>query len=71
MRNTVFFGNGLNRVSDNAVSWDDLLDQIKGKNKFSNKTLPNTMVYERIFMEKHVATESQRTDELKIKYYYL
>jgi len=67
MRNTVLFGNGINRISDNAVSWDDLLDKIKGLNVFENGKLPNTMVYERIFMAQHVTKESQKADELKIK----
>ena len=67
MRNTVLFGNGINRVSHNAVSWDDLLDTIKGSNVFDNGNLPNTMVYERIFMQQHEAIKSQKADELKIK----
>lgn len=67
MKNTVLFGNGINRLSTNAVSWDDLLYEIKGENKFPHDSLPNTMVYERIFMGKHKASESQRTDELVIK----
>lgn len=67
MKNTVLFGNGINRLSTNAVSWDGLLDEIKGENRFSNGSLPNTMVYERIFMGKHKASESQRIDELVIK----
>ena len=67
MKNTVLFGNGINRLSTNAVSWDDLLDEIKGENRFSNGSLPNTMVYERIFMGEHKASESQAIDELIIK----
>ncbi|WP_449429953.1 SIR2 family protein [Pseudomonas putida] len=67
MKNTVFFGNGINRLSTNAVSWDDLLDEIKGENSFSNGSLPNTMVYERIFMAEHKASESEKVDELIIK----
>lgn len=67
MRNTVLFGNGINRVSNNAVSWDDLLNTIKGSNVFNNGNLPNTMVYERIFMEQHVAKKSQKADEIRIK----
>lgn len=67
MRNTVLFGNGINRISDNAVSWNDLLDTIKGSNVFDNGNLPNTMVYERIFMEQHVAKKSHKADEIKIK----
>ena len=67
MRNTVFFGNGINRISDKAVSWDDLLNKIKGSNQFLNGKLPNTMTYERIFMEQHVAKKSQKADELNVK----
>lgn len=67
MRNTVLFGNGINRLSDNAVSWEDLLDTIKGSNVFNNGNLPNTMVYERIFMEQHLAKKSHKADELKVK----
>lgn len=67
MRNTILFGNGVNRVSNSAVSWDDLLNSIKGINIFNNGNLPNTMVYERIFMEQHVAEENQKADELRIK----
>lgn len=44
-----FFGNGINRLSENHVTWNDLLDRIKGINNFKNGQLPNTMVYERIF----------------------
>lgn len=67
MKNTVLFGNGINRLSTNSVSWGDLLDEIKGENRFSNGSLPNTMVYERIFMREHKTSESQRLDELVIK----
>jgi hypothetical protein len=67
MRNTVLFGNGINRISDNAVSWVNLLNTIKGSNVFENYDLPNTMVYERIFMEKHVAIKRHKADEFKIK----
>ena len=67
MHNTILFGNGINRISDNAETWDDLLDKIKGVNQFSNGNLPNTMVYERIFMEKHDPNKNQKNDELEIK----
>jgi len=67
MRNTVFFGNGLNRVSENAVSWNKLLDDLKAGKKFTHENLPNTMAYERIFMEKHVHEKNQKADELEIK----
>ena len=64
---TLLFGNGINRISENSVSWDDLLDKIKGVNRFLNGNLPNTMVYERIYMEKHLSGTSQSADELYIK----
>jgi hypothetical protein len=67
MRNTIFFGNGLNRISEKSVSWSGLLDNLKADKKFTNNSLPNTMVYERIFMEKHGPEVSKKTDELKIK----
>ncbi len=52
MRNSLLFGNGLNRLSDNGFSWDDLLKDLKGKNDFDDVNLPNTMTYERIFLER-------------------
>lgn len=67
MINTIFFGNGLNRISDSSVSWNKLLDKLKVDKPFRNNNLPYTMVYERIFMEKHFPDESQKTDELSIK----
>ncbi len=67
MRNTILFGNGLNRISKNSVSWGTLLDNLKADKQFTNENLPNTMVYERIFMEKHEPILSQKAVELKIK----
>jgi len=67
MKNTILFGNGINRLSANAISWEDLLDELKGEDVFSNGSLPNTMVYERIFMGAHKASKSQCADELAIK----
>lgn len=67
MVNTVFFGNGLNRISENSVTWDDLLDKMKAGNQFAHQSLPNTMVYERIFMERHKAGASEKADELELK----
>lgn len=67
MPSTVFFGNGINRLSPNAVSWIDLLDEIKGDNRFTNGLLPNTMIYERIFMGMHKVGGKQKVDEVIIK----
>ncbi|PRD14005.1 SIR2 family protein [Pantoea coffeiphila] len=67
MENTIFFGNGINRLSENHVTWNDLLDIIKGVDKFENGQLPNTMVYERIFLEKHSPNRTEKKDEIDIK----
>ena len=66
MKNTLFFGNGLNRISKQSVSWDSLLDRLKGDQDFSSKTLPYTMVYERIFIQGPVV-EGAGIDELQVK----
>ena len=47
MKQTLLFGNGINYLSENFISWKDLLEIIKGKNLFENGKLPNTMIYER------------------------
>lgn len=52
MNKTLLFGNGLNQLTTGLISWKDLLDNIKKKNKFENLQLPNTMIYERILMER-------------------
>lgn len=63
MKNTILFGNGLNRLSHNNVSWADILEAIKGKQNFENGGLPNTMIYERaILEEKEVIDERFRTE---------
>lgn len=67
MEHTLFFGNGINRLSENHITWNDLLDRIKGINKFENGQLPNTMVYERIFLEKQTVDSNEKKDELEIK----
>lgn len=52
MSKTLLFGNGLNQLTTGLISWKDLLDNIKRKNRFENLQLPNTMIYERILMER-------------------
>lgn len=52
MRNSLLFGNGINRQSDKSVQWVDLLDHIKKENKFDNGNQPYTMIYERVFLER-------------------
>jgi hypothetical protein len=52
MQNTILFGNGLNLLTKSNKSWEQLLNELKSPNLFSNGNLPNTMVYERILFEK-------------------
>jgi hypothetical protein len=51
MENTIFFGNGINYNDSNFISWKDILNGMKVQ-KFSDKTLSNTMIYERILLDK-------------------
>lgn len=52
MKHSLLFGNGLNQVTNNGPKWNELLKRLKGYNNFDNGELPNTMIYERIFMER-------------------
>jgi hypothetical protein len=61
---TIFFGNGLNYLSDNSIGWKDLLKKMMNGNKFEINQLPNIMAYERIRLNwnraektKHLKTE--------------
>lgn len=65
MRNTIFFGNGLNRISKNSVSWDALLKDLQKEKKFNISNLPYTMVYERTFMESSDRETSRNEFEIK------
>jgi hypothetical protein len=53
MENTVFFGNGLNFIDnkDSTLSWENILNAIKQK-PFSNGDIPNTLIYEKIILDK-------------------
>ncbi len=64
MSNTLLFGNGLNRLSSNAVSWSQLLDSLKVRDCFPHDNLPYTMVYEQIFMGSNTSDPDK---ELSIK----
>ena len=48
--NTIFYGNGINRLSDYNPSWDGLLTGIDGTHL--SETIPNTLKYEAIVMNK-------------------
>jgi hypothetical protein len=68
MKNSILFGNGLNYLSDDQISWNDLLDRIKGTNQFDSTSLPNTMIYEKIMLHKHSnPNESIRNTESNLK----
>jgi len=67
MESTLLFGNGLNRLSEGVMSWDDLLKKLKGQNIFYNGKLPNTMIYERVFLEKPISKKVSHDIELEKK----
>lgn len=64
---TVLFGNGLNYMSDNYISWKQLLDKIKGDNLFENGKLPNTMIYERSIIGNPISFDTLTQKEEAIK----
>ena len=67
MDKTLLFGNGLNQLTTGLISWKDLLDKIKKKNKFDDLQLPNTMIYERILLERPKLTDGIFAVEGNIK----
>lgn len=52
MKNTLLFGNGFNQLTNSGPSWDYLLERLKGNNTFKHDKLTNTLIYERIFLER-------------------
>ena len=52
MKETILFGNGINRLSNTNPSWEDLLNDLKEKRTFKDDDLPNTMIYERIILDR-------------------
>jgi hypothetical protein len=69
MRNTFFFGNGLNYLSDNPVGWEDLLETVMGDEKFDTNSLPYLMTYERIRLNwnKNMRNNKNGISHLKIE----
>lgn len=66
----IFYGNGLNRISE-GIDWNGLLDSI-GNNSIRSKITTNTMRYEVIYLSKDISpisqnTPSQETSEFEIK----
>lgn len=64
---TILFGNGLNYMSKNHISWNELLDKIKGDNLFENGKLPNTMIYERSIIGNPISFDTLTQKEEAIK----
>lgn len=64
MNKTAFLGNGINYLSDFAISWDNLLIELMGSNKFEMKFLPNLMTYERLRL--NWGTTHGTTNDLKL-----
>ena len=64
MKNSLLFGNGINRLTENSVSWNTLLEQLKGNKKFDNGELPYTMIYERVLLEND-KNKSLKIDEVE------
>lgn len=67
IENSILFGNGINRLTPENISWSNLLDQLKENRKFDNDSLPNTMIYERIVLEKPNNHIDILNDEFEIK----
>lgn len=67
MENTIFFGNGINRLSPENISWTNLLNDLKESRMFDNDDLPNTMIYERIILEKPNKHPDVLHDEFETK----
>ena len=67
MENTILFGNGINRLKPENISWTNLLDNLKESRVFDNDNLPNTMIYERIILEKPIRHTEIKFDEYVAK----
>ncbi|MDO5526308.1 MAG: SIR2 family protein [Prevotella sp.] len=57
MENTIFFGNGFNRCSENSKSWNDILEYITNKRKIITD-IPNTFQYEDIYLSEKFDIET-------------
>lgn len=66
MKKTILFGNGFNQLSENPINWTSLLEKLK-KKAFLNNSLPNTMIYERILMERNGSDKRTYSLEKEIK----
>ncbi|MCT8338566.1 hypothetical protein MG296_00740 [Flavobacteriaceae bacterium TK19130] len=67
MENSILFGNGINRLNASNISWEDVLNDIKGPRKFAHNLLPYTMVYERVILETPNLHKDILLDEFEVK----
>ena len=72
MKNSVFFGNGFNRLSEGSKSWSDLLESIADGKVINGIT--NTLQYEDLYLcdkidvTKLPSSMSGYSQEYKVKY---
>lgn len=67
MKNTFFYGNGLNYLSDNPVGWEELLEKVMGGEKFDTNSLPYLMTYERIRLNWNKANSKSKNGNSHLK----
>ncbi|OSZ46148.1 hypothetical protein BVZ31_05970 [Alcaligenes faecalis] len=64
-KKTFFFGNGINRVSKEAVSWSELLNELDESGCGGYKSIPYTMNYERLFLEMKLGSNFKNIREVE------
>lgn len=67
MNNTIFFGNGLNLLHKDNLTWSQILDNLKASMPFLSDQLPNTMTYERIVIDHSRGQSNVRSVEFELK----
>lgn len=67
MKKTILFGNGPNYLSEHYITWETLLEKIKGENIFANGKLPNTMIYERGIIGNPISFDGLTRNEEAVK----
>lgn len=67
MENTLFFGNGLNRLNSSNISWESILDKIRDIKKQYSSGLPNTLLYEGIILDNWIDNKDILENEYLIK----
>lgn len=62
----LLFGNGLNRISPNSISWDVLLGGIEKNPLLKLESIPNTMIYENILMSRLKSDPDRKNKNIRI-----